>query len=233
MDSMYSAEVHVYLRPFSCLSRIPPPIRYRILRLLRNIRCWWKYIPTSPPLQRPLLDIPPKANFNNMSASVSLIGTLPNEIWDRIFSLLTSRKDVSACRLTCRSFKDLGSPYLITTVCFALRMDTLNKLYDIIEHPFFREYVTELVYDTSEYDSRCEDMDAYCHAREDSELEFETLTMIHQARSSLLHRVLRHPIADEQVRRGLQTTIEIDRVPIVHEWHERERNPSRPVPWQR
>lgn len=163
------------------------------------------------------------------------IPALPNEIWDRIFALLTSRKDVGACRLACRSFKELSSPYFLTRVCFALRMDTLNKLYDVMEHPYFRHYVTELVYDSSRYDPRFEDPGEYEAARRESELTFESMTMVHQERLKLFQRTLRHPIPDEQMKAYMRKTIETDRSPIVYtRGEDGELSPvDRDVPWQR
>lgn len=84
----------------------------------------------------------------------SIIAALPPELLDRIISLLSSeRKDVSACRLVCQTFKELASPYLITRVLFAQRLDTVTKLEDVLKHPYFSRYVTEMVYDASLYDA--------------------------------------------------------------------------------
>lgn len=101
-------------------------------------------------------------------------------------------------------------------ICFALRMATLNKLYDVMEHPYFRRYITELVYDTSEYDARLEDPGAYEAAREDSELQFQSATLRNQSRLRLFTRALQHPIADEDARIAMLTTIASDRRPLIN-----------------
>lgn len=91
---------------------------------------------------------------------------LPNEVLMRVFSNLGDRKDVAACRLVCRDFKELSSPYLITRVILAKRVDTVSKFYDILEHPYFRKHVTELLYDASCYDlNLAGDPQAYADAR--------------------------------------------------------------------
>jgi len=77
---------------------------------------------------------------------------LPPELWARVFSYLADRRtDVAACRLTCRAFYELSSPFLITRVVFAKRLETILRLCEVVEHPYFRQHVTELVYDASTY----------------------------------------------------------------------------------
>ncbi|KAK4497450.1 hypothetical protein PRZ48_011901 [Zasmidium cellare] len=91
---------------------------------------------------------------------------LPNEVLMRIFSLLPKRQDVAACRLVCRDFKELSSPFLITRIVVAKRLDTMEKFYDVMEHPYFRKHVTELIYDASWYDHMlARDPMAYADAR--------------------------------------------------------------------
>ena len=53
--------------------------------------------------------------------------------------------------LVCHAFKELSSPFLITRVVFAHQTRTIEKLYDVMEHPYFRKYVTELILDESRY----------------------------------------------------------------------------------
>lgn len=84
-------------------------------------------------------------------ASHSPISALPAELLDRIFSSLSDRKDVSSTRLVCQWFKELSSPYSITRVVFAHRVDTLLRLYDVLEHEYFRKHISELVYDVAQY----------------------------------------------------------------------------------
>ncbi|KAK5117130.1 hypothetical protein LTR85_009061 [Meristemomyces frigidus] len=83
----------------------------------------------------------------------SILAVLPPELLSRIISFLSEqRKDISACRLVCRTLKELSSPYLITRVVFAKRFDAVSRLQDVLQHPYFSRYVTELVYDASLYD---------------------------------------------------------------------------------
>ncbi|KAK4543867.1 hypothetical protein LTR36_004900 [Oleoguttula mirabilis] len=85
----------------------------------------------------------------------SILAALPPELLSRIISFLSDkRKDISTCRLVCQTFKELASPYLITRVVFALRLDAVSRLHDVLRHPYFSRYVTELVYDASLYDSQ-------------------------------------------------------------------------------
>lgn len=91
----------------------------------------------------------------NLPKMADILSMLPNENFDRIFSFLSRKKeDVSACRLICRSFKELSSPYLLTEVVFARRLDTIAKLKQIVEHEYFHKYVTELILDASCYEER-------------------------------------------------------------------------------
>ena len=93
----------------------------------------------------------------------SNISTLSNEMLDRIFSFLSEDKQaISACRLVCRSFKELSSPYLITRVVFARRLKTIARLNEIVEHDYFHKHVTELICDVSYYcENRATDWDTY------------------------------------------------------------------------
>ena len=92
------------------------------------------------------------------------IHILSNEMFDRIFSFLSDDKQaIGACRLACRSFKELSSPYLITRVVFARRLKTIARLNEIVEHDYFHKYVTELICDVSYYcERRATDWDTYC-----------------------------------------------------------------------
>lgn len=75
---------------------------------------------------------------------------LPPELLDNIFCRLPPR-DVASCRLACSAFTKLASPYLITRVVYARRLDTIRHLREVLEHPYFSKQVTELVYDASRY----------------------------------------------------------------------------------
>ena len=98
----------------------------------------------------------------------NILTVFPLEIFDHIFSLLSkSRPDIGACRLTCRVFHLLSSPYLVPSVVVANNLDVLYRTHHIIQHPYFSRHVTELVYvqgryepdDEAKYDSAFEDMD--------------------------------------------------------------------------
>ena len=93
----------------------------------------------------------------------SNIHILSNELFDRIFSFLSEDKQaIGACRLACRLFKDLSSPYLIARVVFARRLKTIARLNEIVEHDYFHKYVTELICDVSYYyEHRTTDWDTY------------------------------------------------------------------------
>lgn len=76
----------------------------------------------------------------------SITSVLPSELLARVFSFLTERKDVAACRLVSRSFHELSSPFLITKAVFALRLDELTRLRELMRHPYFSRYVGTLIY---------------------------------------------------------------------------------------
>ncbi|KAK5131136.1 hypothetical protein LTR08_001284 [Meristemomyces frigidus] len=80
----------------------------------------------------------------------SITDTLPPELLARVFSYLSgSCNDIATCRLVCYAFRELSSPFLITQVVFATRHKTIKKLREVAEHPYFRRYVTNLVWDAS------------------------------------------------------------------------------------
>lgn len=78
----------------------------------------------------------------------STLSSLPPELLGRIFSFL-DYEAVAASRLVCRLFNELSSPYLITSVVFALRHKEITKLLAIADHPVFHKNVVELIYDAS------------------------------------------------------------------------------------
>lgn len=102
--------------------------------------------------------------------AVDLPGKIPNEVFDRIFALLApDRRDIARCRLVSRWFRRLSSPYLIPRVVFALRLKTLAHLRQVIDHTYFRQHVTELFVDASQYDEDiAADWEAYIDACKDS-----------------------------------------------------------------
>ncbi|KAK4496361.1 hypothetical protein PRZ48_012341 [Zasmidium cellare] len=78
--------------------------------------------------------------------------TLAPEIWTRIFHYVSpTRVDIANSRLVCKSFNTAASEFLITQIVLARRADVLQHALEILEHPFFRLHVTELVYDASFY----------------------------------------------------------------------------------
>ena len=82
-----------------------------------------------------------------------LFSSLPAELLDRIFSSLDhDRRTISHCRLVCSALKESSSPYLITRVVFARRLKALEKIDEVVAHPYFRKYITELFFDASWYD---------------------------------------------------------------------------------
>ena len=97
---------------------------------------------------------------------VSLVEVLPAELLDRIFSFLADTPAaIAASRLTCRDVHSLSSPYLITSVVFAKRLPVFSRLIAVLRHPYFRCYVTELIYDASAYsDEIADDWNRYVGA---------------------------------------------------------------------
>ena len=80
---------------------------------------------------------------------------LPPELLDRIFCFLSANKvTIGSCRLVSSAFKEVSSPHLITRVVFAHRYGAITRMLAIVNHPCFHRYVTELVYDASEYGDR-------------------------------------------------------------------------------
>ncbi|GIZ47739.1 hypothetical protein CKM354_001082400 [Cercospora kikuchii] len=82
----------------------------------------------------------------------SPVSALPAELLTRIFSFLSTRADIASYRLVCRGFREHSSPFLITEVVYAARVETIARLFDIMEHPYFSKHVTSLLYDASFYD---------------------------------------------------------------------------------
>lgn len=82
----------------------------------------------------------------------SIAADLPPELLGHIFSYMSNcRRDIATCRLVCRCFHASSSEHLIPRVLFANRLDVMERLWEVIEHPYFRQHVKELVYDASEY----------------------------------------------------------------------------------
>jgi hypothetical protein len=82
--------------------------------------------------------------------------SLPEELLTSVLTFLSYDRphvDIANCRLVSRRFRALSSPYLISTVVIADRWDTLQKLKEVLEHPYFSKYVTRLVWDASFYET--------------------------------------------------------------------------------
>ena len=108
----------------------------------------------------------------------SITAKLPPELLSRIFSLLArERQDIRACRLVSTAFRDLSSPFLITSVVFATRFATLDRLLEILEHSYFHKYVTDLIYDASVYErDLAVNYQGYRHLCSKLDLEFDRLS---------------------------------------------------------
>jgi hypothetical protein len=78
---------------------------------------------------------------------------LPPELLGRIFEYLGEhRPDISSCRLVCKQFKQLSSPFLITKVVLARRLTEIAKAQEVAAHPYFSRHITTLIYDVSYFD---------------------------------------------------------------------------------
>ncbi|KAI5362278.1 Putative F-box domain-containing protein [Septoria linicola] len=122
--------------------------------------------------------------------------SLPTELLDKVFTQLSEqRTDIAACRLVCRDFRDVSSPYLITTVTFSRRMDTLSKLFDILDHPYFSQHVTNLVWDASQWDEDMAfDLDEYNSNAHNSGRSYTDKTAKAEAKTwkALWSRICKH-----------------------------------------
>ncbi|KAM0706120.1 hypothetical protein Q7P35_006669 [Cladosporium inversicolor] len=84
----------------------------------------------------------------------SPIETLPPELLTRVFDSLSCDRphvDTANSRLVSKLFHALSSPFLINTAVIANRLDTLAKLRELLDHPYFSKHVTRLVWDASRY----------------------------------------------------------------------------------
>lgn len=82
----------------------------------------------------------------------SLISFLPPELLSRIFWYLSAEEQqISRCRLVSREFSELSSPYLLSTIVYANRVNAIVRFQEILDHPYFHKHITELLYDGSTY----------------------------------------------------------------------------------
>ncbi|KAF2166771.1 hypothetical protein M409DRAFT_22825 [Zasmidium cellare ATCC 36951] len=90
--------------------------------------------------------------MSSTGVSPELWHRIPFEVWTSTFYCLSDRRvGIANCRLTCRAFNTASSQFLITRVVVAKRSESLQQTVDVLEHPFFRQHVTELVYDGTYY----------------------------------------------------------------------------------
>jgi hypothetical protein len=78
---------------------------------------------------------------------------LPSELSTKIFKLvaLHSSADLAACRLVSSAWRQHSDPFLITTAVVAERPKALQKLDELLAHPYFRTQIKTLVWDASTY----------------------------------------------------------------------------------
>lgn len=87
---------------------------------------------------------------------MGLIARVPDEILDSVFTHLSHLQDaIATCRLVNHRFNRVSSPYLITTVVFARRVQAITRLKRIMAHEYFHRHVTELMVDISSFDEQC------------------------------------------------------------------------------
>lgn len=105
---------------------------------------------------------PVESYLQHRPASISITRVLPAELLSEIFYRLSfDRRDISACRLACRDFHTLSSPYLITYAVWSSRPPALKKLQQLLDHGYFKKYIRELVVDISVYIPRQLDLEDY------------------------------------------------------------------------
>ncbi|MCJ1230131.1 hypothetical protein MMC12_006802 [Toensbergia leucococca] len=86
---------------------------------------------------------------------------LPTELLSAIFRMLT-KSPIKSVRLVSRRCNAIASEYLMQSITFAFRHDTLKGLEAISQHPIFSRTVRNLVYDVSIYDEMiAESREAY------------------------------------------------------------------------
>lgn len=97
---------------------------------------------------------------------------LPAELTTQIleYAFAGRTRYAGNCRLVCQSLYNMSSPYLLSTVVVAERMDALRKLRKVMDHSYFSRHVTIMIWDASYYDKSCAtDYAVYCRALEDAD----------------------------------------------------------------
>jgi hypothetical protein len=111
-------------------------------------------------------------------ASKTPFDLLPAELATRILDYVFAGRSPGVAKvcLVCQNLHTLSSPYLTRTVVVAERLQALQKLREIMLHPYFSKYVTTLIWDSSHYEeSISEDYSAYEHAFENSDEGYRSL----------------------------------------------------------
>lgn len=102
---------------------------------------------------------------------------------------LDSPRDIAACRLVSHSFKGHSSPFLLPSVTFSRQLRPLAKLREVLCHPYFRQHVARLIYDSSEYvESTASEWDQYVDDCERALRDFEYTEMTEQQRCDNIAR---------------------------------------------
>ena len=84
-----------------------------------------------------------------------IVDIVPPELLARTFVFLPAeRKNISACRLVCGTFKVLSSPFLHTRIVLSERMEAVINFHEVLHHPNFSWHIMELVYYASMYSAR-------------------------------------------------------------------------------
>lgn len=121
----------------------------------------------------------------------SPFNSLPSELMSRVFEdiSLDSPRDIAACRLVSHSFKGHSSPFLLPSVTFSRQLRPLAKLREVLCHPYFRQHVARLIYDSSEYvESTASEWDQYVDDCERAPRDFEYTEMTEQQRCDNIAR---------------------------------------------
>lgn len=146
-------------------------------------------------------------------ASNSPFDKLPAELATRTLDLAFAgrSRDVASCRLACQALHTLCSPYLIRTVVVAERLEALRKLREVMQHPYFSNYVTHLVWDASYYEyALATDYSRYENAFEQSEhlatSRDEAYVITRQTDAALLKDVQSHVHRHPRIPKSLRGT---------------------------
>jgi hypothetical protein len=76
---------------------------------------------------------------------------LPPELWTMVFQMLSPRNDIENVRLTCRLFKELATPFLLSCIYCAPLSSQLTTLTAVSLHPVISRSVKEVVCICNQY----------------------------------------------------------------------------------